>query len=58
MSTRIVMALAGIALGLACSESRLPREQLRLTNPQAQVEFARGLLLHYGFYADQITLDK
>jgi hypothetical protein len=53
MSTPVLLALAALALGLGCAESQQPSEQLRLTNPDAQVAFARGLLLHYGFYADE-----
>lgn len=53
MSTRSALTLAAIAFALGCGESQLPSEQLRLTNPEAEVAFARGLLLHHGFYADQ-----
>jgi tetratricopeptide (TPR) repeat protein len=51
MHARSYFLFVGIALAPACQEPA--RDQLRVANPQAQVEFARGMLLHYGFYADQ-----
>jgi len=46
--------LAAIISVLGCQHSAVPKEQrLRLANVEAQTAFARGLLLHYGFYADQ-----
>jgi hypothetical protein len=46
--------LAAIILVLGCQHSAVPKEQrLRLANLEAQTAFARALLLHYGFYADQ-----
>lgn len=53
LSVRHVLVSIAIVAAAGCTETPPPKEQLRAAKVETQAAFARGLLLHYGFYADQ-----
>jgi hypothetical protein len=53
LSVRNVLVSTGIVAAAGCNGTAPPKEQLRAAKTEAQAPFAHGLLLHYGFYADQ-----
>lgn len=53
LSVRHVLVSIGIVAAAGCNDAAPPKEQLHAAKVETQAAFSQGLLLHYGFYADQ-----